>query len=333
MDDVSRIPVPGQTMEVDADLSEGEVEITLPKKKEARSLNTSSPTKRGAAETEGVSVEVLKMLFKEQTQELKGNLREELAAAIQASENKMTESVSKVQTELENKMEKGSQDIAVVKDQQDKLLKRVLALEGRSAAPAASWQAAASRPPTVLVGGWKTDTKRSVIVADIADALQKAGAKDLIDQAPWVPKARRSICLSEMRLRPGESEADREQRTYAVISKLNDPCMVGQKLASGNTLWATVSRPSTERGGGPHASKIRRLLHMVQADFDEIDSVYDSGSIWHKDVLVGSVDKPANGSHVKKGKMGGSWIDLVALAKTTGKKIDELEALWQQIVN
>ena len=324
MEDVSRIPVPGQTMEVDADLSDGEVQITLPPKKEARSHHVGSPTKRGAADPKGVSVEVLKMLFKEQTQELKGNL---------ASEGKMTEAVTKVQTELELKMAKSSEDIAVVKEQQDKLLTRVLALEGRPGVPSGALQPVASRPPAILVGGWKTDTKRSIIVSDMADALQKAGAKDLVDQAPWVPKARHSICLSEMRLRQGESEADREQRMYAVIAKLNDPCMVVQKLASGNTLWATVSRPRTERGGGPHASKIRRLLHVVQADFDEVDSVYDLGSIWRKDVLVGSVDKPANGSHVKKGKMEGSWIDLVALAKTTGRKIDELEALWQQIVN
>ena len=45
------------------------------------------------------------------------------------------------------------------------------------------------------------------------------------------------------------------------------------------------------------------------------------------------MDKPSNGSHVKKGKMDGSWIDLIALSKTTGKAASELESLWLQIMN
>ena len=268
MTDASRIPVPGQTMEVDAELlSEGEVEVTLPMKKGPRNHHVSSPAKRAAQEVEGVSVEMLKTLFKEQTQELKGSLREELTAAIATSENKMGEAVSKLQTQLEAKIDKGANEVVLVREQQDKLMQRVLALEGRQIGAAGPSLGTLTRPPTILVGGWKTDTKRSVILADMAD---------LIDQPPWVPKARHSICLSEFKLRNGETEAEREQRMYAMISKLNDPCMVVQKLASGGTLWATVSRPRTERGGGPHASKVRRLLHMVQADFGEVDSVYDS---------------------------------------------------------
>ena len=118
----------------------------------------------------------------------------------------------------------------------------------------------------------------------------------------------------------------------AIIAKVNDPRISTQKLASGGTLWATVSRPKSDRGNGSHASKVRRLLHMVSADFDEVDAVYDTGSIWHKDLLVASVEKPRNGAHVRKGKLDSSWVDLVALSKTTGRSQEELESMWQQIM-
>ena len=129
-------------------------------------------------------------------------------------------------------------------------------------------------------------------------------------------------------------KARRSRRSvYSVIAMLNDPRIAAQKLASGNTLWASVSRPKTERGHGSHASKIRRLLHELQVNFDEVDAVYVTGSVWHKDVLVGSVDKPSNGVHVRKGKLEKSWIDLVALSKTTGVQEEDLTKRWDQIMS
>ena len=179
-----------------------------------------------------------------------------------------------------------------------------------------------ARGPTILLGGWKADTKKATILTDVEAALLKAGVQDLLDQPPWVPGARHSVSLSEVKLRPEESEGDRASRMQAIISKINDLQATGQKLASGRTLWASVSRQRTERGHGAHASKVRRLMHNVDANFQEIDCVYVSGSVWHKDMLVASVDKPRNGAHVKPGRLEGSWIDLVALAKTTGKPLE-----------
>ena len=328
MTDVSKIPVPGQTMDVD--LSDGEEPVVIPpKKKEPRKKGSGSPSKRQAAEIEGVSLKALKGLFKEQTRELKGSLREELAQAIQASETKLTGVVSQVKTDLETRIQDNDKQLGQVKGLQETLLSRVAALETRGVTPAPGGLV---RPPTVLFGGWKVETKRSTILADVAAALDKAEASDLVDQRPWVPRARHSICLSEMKLREGETEVDREQRMLALIARVNDPRVSVRKLASGGTLWATVSRPKTDRGNGSHASKVRRLLRMVAADFDEVDAVYDTGSIWHKDVLVASVDKPRNGAHVRKGKLDASWVDLVALSKTTGKSQDDLESMWQQIM-
>ena len=149
-------------------------------------------------------------------------------------------------------------------------------------------------------------------MADITKALAKAGAEDLVDQKPWVPRARHSICLSEMKLREAETDREREQRMLALIAKINDLGISTQRFASGGTR-----RPKADRGNGSHASKVRRLLHMVSADFDEVDAVYDTGSVWRKDLLIASVDLPRNGAHVRKGKLDSSWIDLVALSKTT----------------
>ena len=268
MKDGSKVPVPGQTMDVD--LSEGEEPVVVPpKKKELRAEVSGSPSKRHAPEAEMVTLDVLKGLFKEQTQELKSSLRSELATAIQTSEEKMTGVVESAKKDLESRIQNGSKELGRVKDMQEMLMARVTALEQREV-PNVSPMVAAARPPTVLFGGWKADTKRGVIVDDITRTLAKAGADDLVDQTPWVPRARHSICLSEMKLREAESERDREQRMLAIIAKVNDSKISTQKLASGNTLWATISRPKSDRGNGPHASKVRRLLHMISADFGEV---------------------------------------------------------------
>ena len=325
------MPVPGQTMDVDLELSDGEG-IVPPRKKEPRNQQASSPGKRGAQDHDGVSVDVLKSLFKEQNQELKSSLREELAAAIDQSETKMRTLVKAMQTDLEGKIEEGGKELAKVREQQGTLLARVTALESHGSNASAAG-VAPPRPATLLFGGWKAETKRSIIVADITKALAKAGAADLVDQPPWVPRARHSICLSEMRLRKDETESDKDKRMYDIIAKVNDPAISTLNLAAGGTLWAALSRPKTERGAGSHASKVRRLLHTVKADFAEVDAVYDSGSIWHQDLLVASVDKPKNGQHVLKGKVAGSWVDLVALAKTTGRPQSELEEIWAQIMS
>ena len=276
-----------------------------------------------------VTLEVLKGLFKEQTNELKTSLRAELATAVQASEDKLTGVVAQVKQELETQIQAGGKDLGQVREMQETLLARVTALESRGVNPEG---VSGSRPPTVLFGGWKAETKRSVIVADITKALAKAEADDLVDQRPCVPRARLSICLSEMKLRDKETKRDRELRMLALIARINDPRISTQKLASGGTLWATVSRPKADRGNGSHASKVRRLLRMVSADFDEVDAVYDTGSVWHKDLLVASVEKPRNGAHVRKGKLDSSWVDLVALAKTTARPQEDLEGMWQQIM-
>ena len=315
-------------MDIDLELSDGEKEPAPPARKGAKAAEVASPTKRGPPVAEGVSLDVLKDLLREQTREIKGSLKEELREAIQGSEAKMSNMVARVQQDLETKMDAHAKDVAAVKDLQDRLLVRVNELEGKAnAAPAP-----APRKPTILFGGWQTDTRKAVILSDIEGALKQAGADVLVDQQPWVPGARHSIGLSEVRQRQGEAEAERDKRMHSIIALINDPKLASQKLAAGRTLWATVSRPRLDKGHGSHASKVRRLLHNVEANFQEVEAVYVSGSVWHKDLLVASVDRPKNGPHVKQGKIAGSWVDMIALAKTTGKKAEELEALWSQIM-
>ena len=316
---------------MDLELSDGDTaEVVPPKRKEARSAESLSPAKRGAAGAEVVSLATIKALLNEQTQELKGNLKTELKAAIEKSETKMEGKIAQIQHDLEKKMDANTSDILVVKQLQDQLLTRVGALESGNAPAGGAMQV---RKPTVLFGGWKADTKRATIAADVAEALKVAGAGELVDQSPWVPGARHSVCLSEMVLRADESEAARDRRMHSIIALVNEPRVACKKLASGNTLWAAVSRPRSERGSGSHASKIRRLLHGVGADFSEVDAVYATGSIWHKDILVGSVDRPRNGAHVVKGKLDHSWVDLIALSKTTGVSEEDLGKLWGQIMS
>ena len=322
------IPVPGQTMDIE--LSDGDTaEVVPPRKKEARGADPASPTKRRASEPEVVSAAMIRALLSEQTKELKGSLKAELSAAIEKSETKMTGQITQIRNDLDRKLDANATEIQTVKQMQDQLLSRVGALENGASS---TGQTAQARKPTLVFGGWKADTRRAVILSDLAAALKIASAEELIDQSPWVPGARHSISLSEMTMRKDESESARDQRMLSIISQINEPRVAVQKLAAGNTLWAAISRPRSERGSGSHASKIRRLLHGVGADFGQVDAVYATGSIWYKDILVGSVDRPRNGPHVVRGKLDHSWVDLVALSKTTGVAKDELETMWNQIV-
>ena len=207
--DATKVPVPGQMM--DLELSDGEgAEIVPPKRKEQRGVEAASPAKRGAPDVDVVSLAMLRSVLNEQTQELKGNLKLELGAAIEKSENKMMGMVAQVKQDLEAKMEGGAKELEEVKQIQNKLLTRVAALEEGSSSSAGG--PGLSRRPTILFGGWKADTKKAVILADIDKALNVAKVRELVDQPPWVPGARHSVGLSEIRPRVDESEAESEKR-------------------------------------------------------------------------------------------------------------------------
>ena len=146
--DASRVPVLGQTM--DLELSDGETaEVVPPRRKEAKGLDVSSPAKRSAPEVEGVSLAMLRSLLNEQTQDLKGNLKQELREAIDKSEKKMGGVMAQIQQDLEKKLDSNSTEIAAVKQQQEQLLLRVGALESGAAGASgvASGAAMAPRQP------------------------------------------------------------------------------------------------------------------------------------------------------------------------------------------
>ena len=146
---------------MDLELSDGEgAEIVPPKRKEQRGMDAASPAKRGAPEVDVVSLAMLRAVLNEQTQELKGNLKLELGAAIEKSETKMGGIVAQVKQDLEAKMDAGAREVAAVKQLQDQLLARVTALE-EGAAGSSGGPVVPARKPTILFGGWKVDTKKA----------------------------------------------------------------------------------------------------------------------------------------------------------------------------
>ena len=183
-----------------------------------------------------------------------------------------------------------------------------------------------------MFGGWRVDTKKSLILSDLMAVLKDAQMEQQIDASPSVPAVRHSVAILEFKERQSENADGVRTRMMAVIAAVNGAKVQSENTAEGKFIWSAISRPRSERGPGLHCGKVRKLLYQLDIGEAEAECAYSTGSLWFRDKLVASVDKAANTSNVKKGKLEGSWLDTVLLAKLAGKKLEDVEQAWELII-
>ena len=158
----------------------------------------------------------------------------------------------------------------------------------------------------------------------------KAMATDLEIHAQlgdyFVPGQRNSICICPFE---GGGMGDRG-KMLALVSKIQSARLQTEHLADGKHVWATLSRPKSERERAGHASKMRRLLYALGWDAHQSDPEYSTGTLWARDKLIGSVTR-SQPSEVtcERGRAAGSWVNVEAVSELTGKNLDEVVKAWQ----
>ena len=326
--------LPGQALDLDV-VSDGEMgaddEVEhVPASGKRKGEAGASPTKRAAPETqEGIAAAMLKALFAEQTSELKSSYRSEMQQAIKACESRLVRTVDEVKENLGAQIKAGQDALAKMEAKHDSFKTRLANLEK---GPQRGGQSA-DRDPALVFGGWRPDTKKSLILSDLNAVIKDVQMDEQLDGSPWVPAVRHSIAILEFHARQGENADGVRRRMLAIIAAVNGAKVQSENTVDNKFIWATISRPRSERGAGYHCGKVRKLLYQLDIGVAEAECAYSSGSLWLKDKLVASVEKVANHMRVKRGKLEHSWLDTELVAALTGKKKEDIEAAWEGIVD
>ena len=326
--------LPGQTMDLD-EVSEDdkdailEVPVTGKRKSEAGA----SPAKRGGDGGDAFSWQSFKNLLADQTKELQAWYREEMGGAIRQSEEKVMKAVSQVTGDLAKTIEEGNGKIEKVETAMEDVLVRLGKLESEpKVANHKGGSSSIDRGPSLVFGGWRMDTKKTLILADLTAVLKDAQVDGLLDAPAWVPAVRHSVAIAEFTLRKDENADGQRTRMMAIIAAVNAARVQSENTAEGKNIWAAVSRPRSERGPGYHCGKTRKVFYELNIGVSEVECAYSTGSTWFKDKLVASVEKPQNNGAVAKGLMDHSWFDATLVAQLSGKSVKEVQTVWDRIV-
>ena len=215
--------------------------------------------------------------------------------------------------------------------QQD-LLQRVKALEQGSASTTASGHDGRSLVSkyacTLVFGGWARDTRRQMLLSQLDAALAFLSLDALLDERPWTTGPRRSTAMVKFRFRDGEGHQEMRQRMLKLVTTFAE----ADYKISGSRLWCTFSKTPEERARAGHASLVKRVVQAVApVCLDALDLEHSSGSAWLGESKVASCSEPAadenSGRFVVLHNRGGrGWIDVEALAKETGLKVQTVRA-------
>ena len=143
----------------------------------------------------------------------------------------------------------------------------------------------------------------------------------------FVPGQRNSVCICPFE---GEGGYMDRSKMLSLVGKIQSARLQTDHLADGKHVWATLSRPKSERESASHASKLRRLLYTLGWGAHQSDPEYSTGTLWAKDKLVGSVTRSKPSEVVcEHGRAAGSWVNIEAVSELTGKHEDEVIKAWQ----
>ena len=176
------------------------------------------------------------------------------------------------------------------------------------------------RRMTLIFGGWERDSRRTVILQQLDEALSQLGLRDHLDHAPFCTGPRRSTALCTFETRNGESDHATRKRMHAVVLGLANAKV--PIPPTGRKLFATYSKTKGERAVAGHASWVKRTMTSFGQDFSEgLDIEYNSGTCWMGASLISSATRPippgCDNSGIIADEVEGykMWIDTRAIAK------------------
>ena len=287
-----------------------------------------SPARRGPG---GLTLEAVTALLTKQTKEIKEGTSQQIHEALQNLEAKTLKRMDRVEDKVDKLATDQDGKINALKQTTEELLGRIKKLENRPIQTAGSSTSAGDDRRALVVGGWKSDTHRDLILADFKSLVKELELEKLLDGDYFVLGLKHNVVIVPIALRTKESEQDARQRMITVVQRVRDARLQTQNLPENASVWAAVSRPRAARQLAAHAGKIRKCLYLLDVDARNSECEYATGSVWLNNVLLASAAKPApKRDYILKGKLETSWVDAQAIAHAVPCAVARVEEAWKQ---
>ena len=181
-----------------------------------------------------------------------------------------------------------------------------------------------------MYGGWERETRKSVILQQLDEALDKLGLRGHLDNPAFCTGPRRSTALSTFIVRPGETDYTARKRMHAVILGLANGGV--QVPPNGKKMFATYSKSGSERIIASHASWVKRAVATFgQNHLDQLDVEFSTGTCWYGSSMIASATRPSPPGIDEQGMIrdeveGHSvWIDVMSFGKESRLGIKDLK--------
>ena len=203
-----------------------------------------SPQRRGGA---ALTLDAVTALFAQQTRDIKESTSMQINTAIKNLEEKTLKRIDMTEERVTAMVQVQDNKIQEVQNTTAALLERIKVLESRPMGSSVSTTAGGGERLALVVGGWKPETHRDLIMADFQSLTKELDVSSLLDGEHFVPGVRSSVAIVPIVVREGESEQQTRQRMSKVIQIVRDARLQTQNIPDDSTIWAAMSRPRAAR--------------------------------------------------------------------------------------
>ena len=293
-------------------------------KRGAEGDNSPATRQRGQASA-GVTLEDIKLLLQQQTNDLR---------EIQAQEMQDLKTATfKEMGALKKDVRKHGDYIAQLRDQGESFEARLTAIENsRNSAGSDAPSSGQAQPNLLVLGGWPQDTSKDDLIRELSDCLTNIGIKDLFSDY-FCTGPRRGYALALVKEKQGESVQELKRRLITIAQQVRFAAIQAPSMEHGKTLRASLGKTKQERLLANHVGKTKRLILSTRpGDAAQVEADYSATNVWYKGHLVASATRPKPNAMVDQGPTHRSWIDLTLLAKLLQTDLQELRNSWQALI-
>ncbi|CAE7887330.1 putative 149 kDa protein [Symbiodinium microadriaticum] len=247
-------------------------------KRGAEGDNSPATRQRGQASA-GVTLEDIKLLLQQQTNDLR---------EIQAQEMQDLKTATfKEMGALKKDVRKHGDYIAQLRDQGESFEARLTAIENsRNSAGSDAPSSGQAQPNLLVLGGWPQDTSKDDLIRELSDCLTNIGIKDLFSDY-FCTGPRRGYALALVKEKQGESVQELKRRLITIAQQVRFAAIQAPSMEHGKTLRASLGKTKQERLLANHVGKTKRLILSTRpGDAAQVEADYSATNVWYKGHLV-----------------------------------------------
>ena len=285
----------------------------------------SPSTRRRADKTTGITMDGIRALLQQQTQDLRESQAQEMTALKTATFRELTTIRKEVRVHGDY--------IEQLRQTHESIESRLSAIEsGRAGVASDAPSSGVNQPNLLVLGGWPQDTPKDTLLKELSESLEKIGIQDEFQDC-FCTGPKRGFALSLVKNRPGESPQDLKRRLIALAQQIRFAAVQAHSMENGKHLRASLGKSRQERLLSNHIAKTKRLILTVKpGESGKVEADYSASNIWYQNNLVASASRPKPNALVDQGHAPRSWIDLVLLSKLLHVDTSELREQWADLI-